>query len=294
VAFIATASIALIAAGVKVAAILIYQYKSGGIMGLFDPEVELPRNTLVATLDSLILGLADQQMVTGLAILVAGLKDWDAISGYHFNHVVYMAWLSSFTHAVALVSLRRVMKGSIPLLVIRIIGFSSVFILLVVSQDRARTYGQTASLEGESSDFSGRGAACPAKCGLVNTYGGWAHQYRIASIAILIFWWLLSTCFSKSWQERLSAWIVGFPDEEIFRKSLRVGSKITYSIILVGVFYGLEFSILGALKIRNTNNYPGLLLADNFEDQNTWNFGQLVAVILLMLPVLAAVEGYIS
>lgn len=91
---------------------------------------------LDAMLRPLILGLADQQLVTGLAILIAALKEWNTISGYHYNIVVYLAWFSSFTHAVALLSLGDILKRSKFLLGLRLLAFSTVFVMFCVAQSR--------------------------------------------------------------------------------------------------------------------------------------------------------------
>ncbi|KAF2213928.1 hypothetical protein CERZMDRAFT_38059, partial [Cercospora zeae-maydis SCOH1-5] len=55
-----------------------------------------------------ILTLSDQQIVTGIAILGAGfngLRD-GSISVYHFQVVIYLAWMSSSVHLSALTILR--------------------------------------------------------------------------------------------------------------------------------------------------------------------------------------------
>lgn len=91
---------------------------------------------LDAMLRPLILGLADQQLVTGLAILIAALKEWNTISGFHYNIVVYLAWFSSFTHAVALFSLGDMLKRSRVLLGFRLVAFTTVFVLFCVAQSR--------------------------------------------------------------------------------------------------------------------------------------------------------------
>jgi len=49
------------------------------------------RQIVVATLNPPILGLADQQMVTGLAVLSAVLHEWTTMSSYHYNVAVSIA-----------------------------------------------------------------------------------------------------------------------------------------------------------------------------------------------------------
>ena len=58
-------------------------------------------------LEQLILTLSDQQLVTGLAILVAAFVRWNEISVYHWDIVSNSAFVSSNTHISTLVVLRR-------------------------------------------------------------------------------------------------------------------------------------------------------------------------------------------
>lgn len=58
--------------------------------------------------------------------------------------------------------------------------------------------------------------------------------------------------------------------------------------------YGLGSGIAAAISLRDPRQYPGVELAANFGDQNSWTFGQLVAVVLLVLPFLSALEAFLG
>ena len=58
------------------------------------------------TVMSVILLLADQQLLTGCAIMAAGLFKKKTISYFHWKLVVYLAWMSSNTHLSCLATLR--------------------------------------------------------------------------------------------------------------------------------------------------------------------------------------------
>jgi hypothetical protein len=113
-------------------------------------------------------------MVTSLAILIAALQDWDNISAYHFNLVVYIAWFSSFTHAIALISITQILAKNIMLLALRLMGISAVFALYIFAQARTRTFEMTDSVPTRpmpldfytesQSQYPGAVAACLAKC----------------------------------------------------------------------------------------------------------------------------------
>src|ERR1700734_1263414 len=61
-------------------------------------------------LERFILGLSDQQLVTGLAILITGYYLHCKISYYHFNLVINLAWFSSTTHLATLLALKEYFK----------------------------------------------------------------------------------------------------------------------------------------------------------------------------------------
>jgi hypothetical protein len=61
------------------------------------------------------LSVSDQQLVTGMAILIAAyvkLWLWNNISVYHFSIVMDLAWLSSNTHIFSLLVLREYLRGN--------------------------------------------------------------------------------------------------------------------------------------------------------------------------------------
>ena len=76
-------------------------------------------------------------MVTGIAILTAALNDWPSISTYHYAIAVYLAWFSSFTHVLAVMSLQSILQKSVIMFSLRLLGFSGLFILLVVAQSKS-------------------------------------------------------------------------------------------------------------------------------------------------------------
>lgn len=65
-------------------------------------------------------------------------------------------------------------------------------------------------------------------------------------------------------------------------------------VVLFCLAVGLAFGIAAAVSLRNPSQYPGLKVAANFGTQNSWSFGQLVTVILLALPFLGALQGFLG
>ncbi|KAI9643858.1 hypothetical protein NHQ30_007209 [Ciborinia camelliae] len=154
-----------------------------------------PRYRLLnAALTPLILSLSDQQLVISSAVMIAGLCSWDTISAYHYNIIVFMAWFSTFTHTVALISMSdRILQNRI-LTGIRLGGYLANFLLFIIAQSRARSFGNTAGLfkTNSSESFSGEAAACLAKtgerekicnedreAGLPTTNSQWKHRVNM-------------------------------------------------------------------------------------------------------------------
>lgn len=87
-------------------------------------------------LEAVILSLSDQQIVTGLAILVAGFCETrknGSLSVYHWETIVYLAWMSSSVHIASLTLLRDVLNRNPMLRNLRVAGMLLLLALLVVA-----------------------------------------------------------------------------------------------------------------------------------------------------------------
>lgn len=78
---------------------------------------------------------SDQQLLTGLGVLTAGYVQVvnASLSAYHWNSVVYLAWLSSTVHLMSLSVLRERLKRSKISLATRLCAILLVFVLLVAA-----------------------------------------------------------------------------------------------------------------------------------------------------------------
>jgi hypothetical protein len=243
------------------------------------PLAEVLENSLL----SLIIGLADQQAVVALAILVAAALEWETISAYHFNLIAYLAWFSSFTHALTLLSLMQWMRRSMFLLCLRLALFAAVFVMYLWAQAVARDYSSPSGIPGYR-------AACPAHCCLSDRWTEFSGIFMVISVlrivslslmVLLITWELLSDWFQKSWLRSTT------DENETCHKIVKVGICTTLLIAVFGAVTGVAF-------IRDTDSYDGLIVSQAFRDQNLWNFGQIVPMILLILPIIATIEGFVG
>jgi hypothetical protein len=82
-----------------------------------------------------ILALSDQQIVTGIAILAAGFQGLrlGGIDSYHYQTVIYLAWMSSSVHLSALSILAPILKERPALRIWRLTGMLVLLVLLVIA-----------------------------------------------------------------------------------------------------------------------------------------------------------------
>ena len=86
-------------------------------------------------IDKAVLGYADQQIIYGFAILIAGFIQWGSISVYHYHVVIYLAWMSSNTHLSAVTLLPSIFDDAKRHIrnMLRLIGMSIVAAMLVAA-----------------------------------------------------------------------------------------------------------------------------------------------------------------
>lgn len=90
------------------------------------------RVCVVAALKAAILGFSDQQVVTGISVLVAGYFQLPhGIASYHWKIVSNMAWFSTITHLATLTSLRAQALQNGTLKWVRIISMGALLSLLL-------------------------------------------------------------------------------------------------------------------------------------------------------------------
>ena len=91
----------------------------------------LDENQQREALKKFILTLSDQQLVTGIAILVACFANWCRTSVYELNVVVALAWFSSATHLATLDVLQDYFQHNRVVRNWRMIGMVTIVLLLI-------------------------------------------------------------------------------------------------------------------------------------------------------------------
>jgi hypothetical protein len=91
------------------------------------------RARFVASLGGLILGLSDQQLVTGFSIIIAGFSQLNrGISTYHWETVANLVWLSTITHLATMTSLRKHLRANQLLKWLRVLSMGVLIVALMI------------------------------------------------------------------------------------------------------------------------------------------------------------------
>ena len=85
-------------------------------------------------LERFVLSLSDQQLVTGIAILIAGYVNPCSMDYYHFGIVAALAWFSSTTHLSTLAVLRRYLIEHPHVRTWRVVGMIITLLGLLLAQ----------------------------------------------------------------------------------------------------------------------------------------------------------------
>ena len=285
-------------------------------------------------LERFILALSDQQLVTGLAVLIAGYTNRCSRSLYHFKIIAALGWFSSTTHLSTLAVLRAYLIDHPRVRDWRVIAMLGIFGLLVVSQ---------------TGTFTTQDISLPVQCAfqsfgpngldyldiiqliLVIIYLGVSYTNRTRRLYTFDPDWsvqdwmtevlarplirkndvrnlerivVTTPSLSKAeqgathrklqqrrrWWKHCGDWVkqrsaLSRRVTEIWYLSMEMQSSFLSEILtlLFGVSYGIS------QLIKNRDDTPAAGLSG---DQNAMSFGQLVPLLLIALPVLAAGEVY--
>jgi len=263
--------------------------------------------------------LSDQQLVTGLAILVAGYYEMlhNDMPIYYWQIVVYLAFISSSVHIASLTLLRDVLNKNPTLRNFRVAGMLVLFILLMTAMWPMRHL--------QHLDIP----AMPAKCLWTSTvsntdiYTTRNHpagrlsievdaNWLLSSIMlVLAYVWKLSQLFASS-SGLVRRWLVAKPEAAMERLLRRVTlsrrsvwitwpvrNLVTISYIsyvayaelaesflasILYLFLALPYGITSIMRTR-------FQLDGHFPDGGkSVTFGQLVPLFMLLLPFLSVFE----
>jgi hypothetical protein len=149
-----------------------------------------------------VLTISDQQIITGIAILGAGFQGLrlGTISVYHFQIVIYLAWMSSSVHLSALTLLSPYLQQHRGIMAWRLTGMFVLLILLLVALVPTVSYDWDTALpqSGVVTDDGKSGMGVPARCFFGETYSPGVNPDALISFGILIasYVWKFGGVFS--------------------------------------------------------------------------------------------------
>ncbi|KAK1759940.1 hypothetical protein QBC47DRAFT_420765 [Echria macrotheca] len=283
----------------------------------------------VKAVQSLVLAMSDQQLVSGLAIVIAislirfRVHDLDAkTSAYAYSNAVYLAFLSCVIHLATIAALRDYLRDRRLLKHIRILIM--VFIPMYLGQGILETWTITQGLTLRCSLARGS----PSQVLNSDYLEGTVLKVAIIGSISIIFGVLAAGYirrirdlytrdgreFPSSWQVAVLTRTVGWPatsKTELDQAKKRIAARLstprmsipkacrlffivvptsfTGSFMFEVVWLGFYF-VFGILQVAFYLgiDHPGVLFAISFEP----TFGQLLPLILILLPFLAMAEGY--
>jgi hypothetical protein len=267
-----------------------------------------------------VLSLSDQQIVTGIAIMAAGLRGLarGSISTYHYQIVLYLAWLSSSVHLSAISLLTPYLSKYHGLRTWRLIGMLALLVMLLIGlvptlSDNWGTISDSYDPYNDGVQPTGWGV--PAVCFWGRTYGAGVNNDAPLGYAILIvsYVWKVGELFISP--QRLYHLVVRLPVRMLMEKPLCAIARkyarrrqrryliafrlyltlclppyavletlVSFSAALWLSILGLVFGTMQIVIPRNQN------LASTADLEEKWGFGQLVPLILLIQPLGALTE----
>ncbi|KAH7327461.1 hypothetical protein BKA65DRAFT_510643 [Rhexocercosporidium sp. MPI-PUGE-AT-0058] len=224
---------------------------------------EVRRGSEAKVLRKLLLSLSDQQVITGIGIQSVALAKMKTMVPYHFFIVWMLSLLSTATHVGTLLALVNDFKRDWVLrwlrqffmlvnLVLSIV--SGIFILMAVMRNVKPTLPIACVWEVEST-----GAPSNAGTSIVGTIGVMAGQVVFFLVGV---------------------WYLHVKNRKWLRAVQLVGLVVLGAIGIVAA--------IRVLLLSQAFGTPSVPLADTAEKD--WSFGQLLPLLLLLLPLVSAVE----
>ncbi|KAF2121086.1 hypothetical protein BDV96DRAFT_203509 [Lophiotrema nucula] len=253
-------------------------------------------------LDPLIIGLGDQQLFTGYAVLLSG---WIKVaqrsftaSGAHFVLILYICALSSSSHLAALITLRKyfgkyklIAKIRMTLVVaFAVFLFTSMIATIAMPQ---RNYSR-------KPDIVDRQQNRARLCLLVPMF----FMFIGFSIALVC---ILTHPHRPGTESHFSSKSMGLlmrhvtNPKQLMHNPANTGRSIVYYLFLNPLIAFCIQILLAVLSLILVLSQKFSLPADskhwcslNSAEANLWGFGQTLSVVLLLLPAMAACQTYLE
>lgn len=281
-----------------------------------------------------VLVLADTQLVSGIAILVAGYSQLHCgVSAYHWQIVVYVAWFASFSFLSSMTFLQDYFNSNDNMRVLRLCFLVVLATLQIVallptgSKDFLNLYQQGQYIPGLDAacyfkqltmkGFTTRGgpkvwsmvfsvfviAATYVSCAfrLYDQGAGTAYKYFRVWPGTKLKEGLRSL-EHKALQKgfRATLWHVPYLLYYASFTICRAGDDLLGSMLMEVIW--LTFAMgWGSIKILTTRavgqkSFEGhhITLDHRIEGEDQWGFGQILPLVLILLPILSMAQAYLD
>ena len=267
--------------------------------------------------EKVLLNLSDQQLLTGIAILISGLVKHCSISVYHFSIVSDLAWFSSYVHLTSLVVLEDYLRNRPQLRNWRVCLMLVMMVLLlaytILEGHRAWFDSWPYPAQCVFDDIIGQIGDRPAMWMEVNIvllitaysqsilplyptlfrlFNRWAYDKPLGSMraGITILRQHRTRNSSGNWMIMLAracdaVWISSLAGVKAVYMSVAALLGSTY----VDFFYGLGWSAYGLWALVLDRDVAKPAMDGN---ENDLTFGQLVPILLLSSTVITFKEAY--
>ena len=267
----------------------------------------------------MVLALSDQQIVTGIAILVAGFTKIRTISMYHWQVIVYLAWMSSNVHLTSLSYLRIYLQRNRKLRAFRVGAMSVLFLLLFVALYPTCDTRWAVETSGKS-DLPSQIPARIFWTGDEILHDGYSFgpdgRVRIDAIVAYIFLtvsyvWKILMLYDRS-RDTLRDWTRTKPlhilERAIQRQATRPRRRgrgpaykfLVSNYIIILALSDLAVSFAGSLWLVTIGLIWGSLQVliprrgvpdDMYSEESAWGFGQILPMLFLILPFIGMAES---
>jgi len=205
------------------------------------------------------------------ATIIAGWHIYPSTSAYNFYVVSHLAAFAILTQSIALLVLFDVLHKSLFLHALRVSLYAATLFFFYFN----------AWFSYDLTGNEGYRAACPATCRFKTSAATWVG---IVAAGAPVYLFILLDLGRKVLQR--------------FKKSkkskphrlgiiFRIFRVIAWVTCIVDLYYGWATVNISSQLI----SYGGLIDSPTY-DLDTWGFGQLVAMVLILLPLIAAVQEW--
>ncbi|KAL4918441.1 hypothetical protein BDW62DRAFT_200821 [Aspergillus aurantiobrunneus] len=264
-------------------------------------------------LRTVVLAMSDQQLVTGIAIMISGYYQLHcSLSLYHWQIITNLTWFSSITHLATLPFLQQYLRQHKYIFYLRVFFMSGLTMMLAVA------------IVPTASAWPFVPLSAPVKCLIdsanfdFNIHTGGAYTIitefvllsallirlvrmfsvsKHTSIRVLRFLrdtWRKSIVYFMERLPRFPRWVNLFTAPLlVFCLVFLILAHAVVDLVRSGIFevLWLLFSLIwGSIRLFTVR---GLLSehAELAEEEDQWGFGQLVPVLLLLIPALLVAES---